>query len=84
MILEERPRAWGTLGIETSGEHPSKIDIGHTTPDPVAVHEHLSCLCRMGVTHLALESSSHGLDQFRLDGVEPNVCSTDDDYTRSL
>ena len=40
-----------------------------TTPDPVALHETLAELAGEGVTHLAIEASSHGLDQHRLDGV---------------
>ncbi len=40
-----------------------------TTPDPVTLHKTLADLAGEGVTHLALEASSHGLDQFRLDGV---------------
>ena len=40
-----------------------------TTPDPVALHGAMDRLARAGVTHLALEASSHGLDQHRLDGV---------------
>jgi len=40
-----------------------------TTPDPVELHRTLDRLMRDGVTHLALEASSHGLDQHRLDGV---------------
>ena len=40
-----------------------------TTPDPVKLHETLDTLAGQGVTHLALEASSHGLDQRRLDGV---------------
>lgn len=56
----------GTLGaIGPSG----RIDLGHTTPDPVAVHETLQRLAQEGVTHAAMEASSHGLDQHRLDGV---------------
>jgi UDP-N-acetylmuramoyl-L-alanyl-D-glutamate--2,6-diaminopimelate ligase len=56
----------GTVGIVTSkGETPLK----HTTPDPVSLHKHLAKLAAEGVTHLALEASSHGLDQYRLDGV---------------
>ncbi len=41
-----------------------------TTPDPVTLHETLADLADSGVTHLAFEASSHGLDQHRLDGVE--------------
>src|SRR5204862_2825073 len=40
-----------------------------TTPDPIVLHRHLDEIARDGVTHLAFEASSHGLDQFRLDGV---------------
>lgn len=40
-----------------------------TTPDPIALHKQLEEIAGDGVTHLAFEASSHGLDQFRLDGV---------------
>ncbi len=40
-----------------------------TTPDPVSLHAALAGLASEGVTHLAFEASSHGLDQYRLDGV---------------
>lgn len=40
-----------------------------TTPDPIALHATLASLAKEGVTHLAFEASSHGLDQHRLDGV---------------
>src|SRR5258705_49449 len=40
-----------------------------TTPDPVALHRQLDEIAGEGVTHLAFEASSHGLDQYRLDGV---------------
>jgi UDP-N-acetylmuramoyl-L-alanyl-D-glutamate--2,6-diaminopimelate ligase len=40
-----------------------------TTPDPVALHRSLDKLAGEGVTHLAIEASSHGLDQRRLDGL---------------
>ncbi len=40
-----------------------------TTPDPIELHQTLDRLARAGVTHLAMEASSHGLDQKRLDGV---------------
>ncbi len=56
----------GTVGIVT---RKRKTPLAHTTPDPVSLHEHLAGLAREGVTHLALEASSHGLDQHRLDGV---------------
>lgn len=57
----------GTLGaIGPQG----KFDVGHTTPDPVTIHETLTELSRQGVTHCAMEASSHGLEQHRLDGVD--------------
>jgi UDP-N-acetylmuramoyl-L-alanyl-D-glutamate--2,6-diaminopimelate ligase len=40
-----------------------------TTPDPIALHRQLGEIALDGVTHLAFEASSHGLDQYRLDGV---------------
>src|SRR3984893_11127190 len=40
-----------------------------TTPDTIALHRQLDEIAREGVTHLAFEASSHGLDQYRLDGV---------------
>lgn len=56
----------GTLGVRsTAVERPG----GLTTPDPMALHEVLAELAEAGVTHAALEASSHGLSQHRLDGV---------------
>jgi UDP-N-acetylmuramoyl-L-alanyl-D-glutamate--2,6-diaminopimelate ligase len=56
----------GTVGvIGPKGEMP----LSHTTPDPVEIHQLLAQLKADGVEHLALEASSHGLDQHRLDGV---------------
>jgi UDP-N-acetylmuramoyl-L-alanyl-D-glutamate--2,6-diaminopimelate ligase len=62
-----RPAAsLGTLGITT----PSGTVYGSlTTPDPVSLAATLADLVHQGVTHLAFEASSHGLDQRRLDGV---------------
>lgn len=56
----------GTLGITWP---KGNIDGGLTTPDPVSLHRTLADLAADGVTHAAFEASSHGLDQFRLDGV---------------
>ncbi len=56
----------GTVGVVApSGEVYGSL----TTPDPVELHRSLDALAGEGVTHLALEASSHGLDQHRLDGV---------------
>jgi UDP-N-acetylmuramoyl-L-alanyl-D-glutamate--2,6-diaminopimelate ligase len=56
----------GTVGV-VSARRDSYGSL--TTPDPVALHRTLSELAGEGVSHLALEASSHGLDQHRLDGV---------------
>jgi len=56
----------GTLGVIAPGHAGGG---GLTTPDPVALAETMAMLAREGVTHAALEASSHGLDQYRLDGV---------------
>jgi UDP-N-acetylmuramoyl-L-alanyl-D-glutamate--2,6-diaminopimelate ligase len=56
----------GTLGVVAPGR---RVAGSLTTPDPVALHGELARLANDGVTHLAMEASSHGLDQFRLDGV---------------
>ncbi len=58
----------GTLGV--IGPDGVAVDLGHTTPDPVAIHETLDRLAADGVTHLAMEASSHGLSQHRLDAVK--------------
>ena len=56
----------GTVGVVSpKGEEYGSL----TTPDPVELHRSLDRLSGEGVTHLALEASSHGLDQHRLDGV---------------
>lgn len=56
----------GTTGVVA----PGRNDYGSlTTPDPVALHRLLTELADAGVTHAAMEASSHGLDQRRLDGV---------------
>ncbi|HLZ02237.1 MAG TPA: UDP-N-acetylmuramoyl-L-alanyl-D-glutamate--2,6-diaminopimelate ligase [Bradyrhizobium sp.] len=56
----------GTIGLVS----PKRTVYGSlTTPDPIALHRQLDEIAREGVTHLAFEASSHGLDQYRLDGV---------------
>ena len=57
----------GTLGLTTSR---GRGEPGLTTPDPVALAETLASLARDGVQAVGIEASSHGLDQFRLDGVQ--------------
>jgi len=64
--LGHRAASVGTIGIVSpSGEIYGSL----TTPDPVALHRSLDTLAGDGVTHLAIEASSHGLDQYRLDGL---------------
>ncbi len=58
---------FGTLGVtKKNGVLPLK----HTTPDAVALHQTLQELARSGITHAGMEASSHGLQQYRLDGVK--------------
>jgi UDP-N-acetylmuramoyl-L-alanyl-D-glutamate--2,6-diaminopimelate ligase len=56
----------GTIGVVSR----QRTEYGSlTTPDPVVLHAELDRLAREGVSHAALEASSHGLDQHRLDGI---------------
>jgi UDP-N-acetylmuramoyl-L-alanyl-D-glutamate--2,6-diaminopimelate ligase len=56
----------GTIGLVS----PKRTVYGSlTTPDPIALHRQLDEIANEGVTHLAIEASSHGLDQHRLDGI---------------
>jgi UDP-N-acetylmuramoyl-L-alanyl-D-glutamate--2,6-diaminopimelate ligase len=64
--LGEQAASIGTIGVVSPG---GEIYGSLTTPDPVALHGMLDDLAGEGVTHLAMEASSHGLDQHRLDGV---------------
>ncbi|WP_323041386.1 UDP-N-acetylmuramoyl-L-alanyl-D-glutamate--2,6-diaminopimelate ligase [Gemmobacter sp.] len=55
----------GTTGVEGDWAAPS----GHTTPEPITLHRMLADAAASGISHAAMEASSHGLDQRRLDGV---------------
>jgi UDP-N-acetylmuramoyl-L-alanyl-D-glutamate--2,6-diaminopimelate ligase len=55
----------GTTGVEGAYSAP----LGHTTPEPITLHRVLAEMAHAGVTHAAMEASSHGLAQKRLDGV---------------
>lgn len=55
----------GTTGVEGAFSAP----LAHTTPEPVTLHDMLARIADAGVTHAAMEASSHGLAQRRLDGV---------------
>jgi len=70
--LGYRAASIGTIGVVT----PTREVYGAlTTPDPVELHRILDRLAAEGVTHLALEASSHGLDQHRLDGLRVGIAS---------
>ena len=64
--LGHRAASVGTIGVVTPDAETPLI---HTTPDPVALHAMLRRLARDKIEHVALEVSSHGLAQFRADGV---------------
>ena len=55
----------GTIGVEGAWSAP----LAHTTPEPITLHRTLAEAAAEGITHAAMEASSHGLDQRRLDGV---------------
>ena len=55
----------GTLGILMADQ---TLPLGYTTPDPVLLHKTLTYLVGHGIQHAVIEASSHGLDQYRLDG----------------
>jgi UDP-N-acetylmuramoyl-L-alanyl-D-glutamate--2,6-diaminopimelate ligase len=64
--LGHRAASIGTIGVVSpAGETYGSL----TTPDPVDLHRRIDALVDEDVTHLALEASSHGLDQHRLDGL---------------
>ncbi|RDI60678.1 UDP-N-acetylmuramoyl-L-alanyl-D-glutamate--2,6-diaminopimelate ligase [Microvirga subterranea] len=65
-VLGYKSASLGTLGVITSdGAAYGSL----TTPDPISLHQTLARLAADGVTRLAMEASSHGIDQRRLDGV---------------
>lgn len=76
----------GTTGVLGSWTYPLK----HTTPDALEMHELLATLKSNGIEHVALEASSHGLHQSRLDGVQfsgagfTNFSQDHLDYHKSL
>ena len=62
-----RAASMGTLGV--TGPDLEDLDTGHTTPDAVRLHRLLAKMRKRAISHLAMEASSHGLAQYRLDGV---------------
>jgi UDP-N-acetylmuramoyl-L-alanyl-D-glutamate--2,6-diaminopimelate ligase len=57
----------GTLGVTTAGD---QVSTGLTTPDIVTFLSNVAGLAREGVTHVAFEASSHGLSQYRTEGLK--------------
>jgi len=68
--LDLKAASLGTLGL-----HGADFNCAgsFTTPDPVVLHENLAELSGAGVPHLVMEASSHGLHQYRIDGVKVKV-----------
>ncbi|HKA99391.1 MAG TPA: UDP-N-acetylmuramoyl-L-alanyl-D-glutamate--2,6-diaminopimelate ligase [Methyloceanibacter sp.] len=63
---ELKAASLGTVGLVSPSGTKT---VAHTTPDPIELHRILAALAKEGVTHLAFEASSHGLQQRRLDGI---------------
>lgn len=63
--LGKSAASMGTIGVVTPN---GTIKLDNTTPGPVEVQQILAAVKAQGIDHLALEASSHGLDQYRLDG----------------
>lgn len=63
--LGRKAANFGTVGVEGAVRRPLPM----TTPEPITLHRLLAELAEEGVTHAAMEASSHGLAQHRLDGV---------------
>jgi UDP-N-acetylmuramoyl-L-alanyl-D-glutamate--2,6-diaminopimelate ligase len=65
--LGKSAASMGTIGVVTPSE---TIKLNNTTPPPIELHRLLAELKRSGIDHLALEASSHGLDQERMAGMD--------------
>jgi len=65
-MIGHRSASIGTLGVTTSDD---QVKTGLTTPDIVTFLSNMAGLKRMGISHVAYEASSHGLDQYRAEGV---------------
>ncbi len=71
-LLGRQAASVGTIGLV----RPSGAVYGSlTTPDPISLHATLDGLAQDGITHVAFEASSHGLDQHRLDGVRVSAAA---------
>ncbi|MFC7536594.1 UDP-N-acetylmuramoyl-L-alanyl-D-glutamate--2,6-diaminopimelate ligase [Sphingomonas sp. GCM10030256] len=67
-----RSASVGTLGVTTADD---QVKTGLTTPDIVTFLSNLAGLERMGIGHVAYEASSHGLDQYRSEGLPVNAAA---------
>ncbi|RVT42426.1 UDP-N-acetylmuramoyl-L-alanyl-D-glutamate--2,6-diaminopimelate ligase [Sphingobium algorifonticola] len=65
-LMGQKSASIGTLGVTTAVD---QVSTGLTTPDIVTFLSNMSGLRREGITHAAFEASSHGLDQFRTEGL---------------
>lgn len=75
-LCKKESASIGTLGVNISGkELDEKAGGSLTTPDTVKMHKILAEMKESGINHLALEASSHGLDQFRLDGIRIRIAA---------
>ena len=68
-LCGKKSASMGTIGV-IGGNGKMLKDGTLTTPDPVYLHKILAELAGVGVSHIAIEASSHGLSQYRLDGVK--------------
>ncbi len=64
---------WRSIGLSSS--YLGTLSGTMTTPEPVLLHEALSQMQEEGITHTAMEASSHGLEQYRMDGVSIGVAA---------
>lgn len=71
-LMDLKSASLGTLGLVCKHVRGENV---MTTPDPVRLHALLADLKAVGVDHLAMEASSHGLSQSRLDGVKIKVAA---------
>lgn len=75
-LMGLRSASIGTTGItDSDGKFEYDRTNFLTTPDPVKLHSILQELANKDITHLAMEASSHGLDQYRLEGVRVKVAA---------
>jgi UDP-N-acetylmuramoyl-L-alanyl-D-glutamate--2,6-diaminopimelate ligase len=72
-----RSASIGTLGVTTADD---QVKTGLTTPDIVTFLSNMAGMERMGITHVAYEASSHGLDQYRAEGVPVNAAAVTNNY----